>query len=91
MGRKHGREKWGRGREGGRERSCPSCLAPPYLNCTVCFALAAGHGEKETLAEEEEEEEERKEQLQVVDVGLVVYLISLRRAFLKGCSFHDWN
>ena len=82
MGRKHGREKWGRGRQGERERSCPSrpaWLAPPYLNCTVCFALAAGHGEKETLAEEE-----KKEQPQV-DVVLVGYLISLRRSFfLQG-------
>ena len=61
-----------------------SCLAP-YLNCTVCFALAAGQGEKETLAEEEE----RKEQLQVVDVVLVMYLISLSpdvHLFQTGCS-----
>ena len=68
------------GREGeGEVLPVASCLAPPYLNCTVCFALAAGHGEKETLAEEE-----KKEQPQV-DVVLVGYLISLRRSFfLQG-------
>ena len=36
------------GAEGGREGEVlqQSCLAP-YLNCTVCFALAAGQGAKD--------------------------------------------